>query len=102
VSLEELAAACPVTLTGADLYALCADAWMLALKRRVEEAEEEGLDLSAVGEEEGGEGQGAEGRVVVVRDRDLSQALHSLTPSLGPGELEQYRQLKEHYEARGK
>jgi hypothetical protein len=78
---------------------------MLALKRRVEEAEEEGLDLSAAGEEgeEGGEGGGAGcGREVVVRDCDLAQALHSLTPSLGPGELEQYRQLREHYEARGK
>ena len=30
-----MAAACPPQLTGADLYALCADAWMAALKARI-------------------------------------------------------------------
>ena len=35
VDLPTLGAACPQQLTGADLYALCADAWMEALKRRI-------------------------------------------------------------------
>ena len=35
VDLPALGAACPQQLTGADLYALCADAWMEALKRRI-------------------------------------------------------------------
>ena len=35
VSLEVLAKTCPVTFTGADMYALCADAWMQAVKRKV-------------------------------------------------------------------
>lgn len=33
VALGEIAAACAPTLTGADLYALCADAWMAGLHR---------------------------------------------------------------------
>lgn len=109
VDLQALAQACPPTLTGADLYALCADAWMVALKRRIQQAEAAGQDLSVVrgqGQEEegeeGGTGAGAERPQVVVSGADLRQALYSLTPSLGPAELEQYRQLKEHYEARGK
>lgn len=35
VSLAAIAQRCPPTFTGADLYALCADAWLLALKRKV-------------------------------------------------------------------
>lgn len=35
VDLAEVAQCCPPQLTGADLYALCADAWMVALKRRL-------------------------------------------------------------------
>lgn len=33
VILSQIAGSCPQTLTGADLYALCADAWMAGLRR---------------------------------------------------------------------
>ena len=33
VDLMAVAEACQASLTGADLYALCADAWMAALQR---------------------------------------------------------------------
>jgi SpoVK/Ycf46/Vps4 family AAA+-type ATPase len=33
VDLDAVARECAPTFTGADLYALCADAWMAALKR---------------------------------------------------------------------
>ena len=33
VDLEAVAEQCAPTFTGADLYALCADAWMCALRR---------------------------------------------------------------------
>ncbi|GIM02538.1 hypothetical protein Vretimale_7353, partial [Volvox reticuliferus] len=39
VDLQSLASACPATLTGADLYALCADAWMTALQRHIQKLE---------------------------------------------------------------
>ena len=35
VDLADLASRCQPLLTGADMYALCADAWMNALKRTV-------------------------------------------------------------------
>jgi peroxin-6 len=37
VNLHSVARECAPTFTGADLYALCADAWMAALKRHVAE-----------------------------------------------------------------
>jgi len=33
VDLEVIAQCCAMNLTGADLYALCADAWMVGLRR---------------------------------------------------------------------
>lgn len=42
VDLSAVAAACPPTLSGADLYALCADAWMVALKQRIAAIEASG------------------------------------------------------------
>lgn len=39
VNLPAVAAACPITLSGADLYALCADAWMGALQRHIRAVE---------------------------------------------------------------
>lgn len=41
VNLAEVAQKCPVTLSGADLYALCADAWMLAFKQYIARAEQQ-------------------------------------------------------------
>lgn len=35
VDLEEVLSHCPAHLTGADLYALCSDAMMAAIKRKV-------------------------------------------------------------------
>jgi AAA+ lid domain len=35
VSLFEVAKRCPPNFTGADMYALCADAWFNAAKRKV-------------------------------------------------------------------
>ncbi len=41
VDLADVSRRCAPQLTGADLYALCADAWMVALKRRIAEQERE-------------------------------------------------------------
>jgi SpoVK/Ycf46/Vps4 family AAA+-type ATPase len=40
VSLANVLDCCPPQLTGADLYSLCSDAMMTALKRRVRDLEE--------------------------------------------------------------
>lgn len=40
MSLMNVLDCCPPQLTGADLYSLCSDAMMTALKRRVRDLEE--------------------------------------------------------------
>ena len=42
VDLQSLAERCPSHLTGADLYALCADAMLTSLRRQVAFLEEKG------------------------------------------------------------
>ena len=75
VALPELARRCPARYTGADLYALCADAWMRAVKRRL-----------ALGD------AGAEAPVVV-ETADFEGSMAELAPSLSAEELERYAQL---------
>ena len=57
---------CAPQLTGADLYALCADAWMEALKRRIRADGGE----AAEGEEQGGSGAAADGSRGDINDEE--------------------------------
>ena len=73
---------CAPQLTGADLYALCADAWMEALKRRIRADEGE----AAEGEEQGRGGTAAGGsRGGANDDEDLYSDGHAAAagPSAG-------------------
>lgn len=94
---------------GADLYALCADAWMVAMKRRLTQAEAE-AQASGAGsgagakedskQEAGAEGaEGAEGEAgVQVCAADFDTALNNLVPSLSLEEVAKYERLRAHYE----
>ncbi|CAK0786225.1 hypothetical protein CVIRNUC_009438 [Coccomyxa viridis] len=86
VDLDAVARECAPTYTGADLYALCADAWMAGLKRLVAEAE--------VGNE-----AARQDDEVVVDLCDFWDALRELRPSLSMEELERYRAIKDQHEA---
>ena len=95
-SLEALARKVPRRFTGADMYALCADAWTRAAKRTVRERERERRDR---GEAAFGSGSSA---VVVVRWSDFGDALAELTPSLTDADLARYRRLREEFEGDGR
>ncbi len=119
VDLTEVSQQCAPQLTGADLYALCADAWMAALKRRIEEREDEeeerrdrqrrglstadadrhasGKELVAAGE---AAGAGGEAAGVAVTQSDFYVALQNLVPSLSMEELHKYERLRDHYEGK--
>lgn len=81
VNLERVAEQCPPRLTGADLYALCSDSWMIALKRHVA-AKESGEII------EGG---------VVVQQADFEIALKNLRPSLHEEDIARYEKLRDQY-----
>lgn len=46
VSLYSIAKKCPPNFSGADMYALCADAWFQAAKREVKCCEDESISCS--------------------------------------------------------
>uniref|UniRef100_A0A8C3RZR2 Peroxisomal ATPase PEX6 n=1 Tax=Chelydra serpentina TaxID=8475 RepID=A0A8C3RZR2_CHESE len=84
VSLNSVLDQCPAQLTGADLYALCADAMMCAVKRKVDWIEE-GLDT--------------ESSALVLTMEDFGQAATRLQPSVSEQELLKYRVIQRKFAA---
>jgi len=83
VSLEELAKKCPKRYTGADLYALCADAWMRAVKAHLRHASTGGASA-----------------VVQVTMVDFTGAMAELAPSLSADELARYQRLAQSFDGK--
>ena len=99
VDLAAVAEQCPANLTGADLYALCSDAMMTALRRQIELLEKGVITFikHAIGNlcfnigksvDENWEGE------LKVKQSDFMLALKSLKPSITPEELEKYKNIK--------
>ena len=86
--LARVARAIPETFTGADIYALCADAWMRAAKRATERF---GLTDANDAEEENAPD-------VAVEPADFASALEALTPSLTDEELARYARMRADFE----
>ncbi|KFV80298.1 Peroxisome assembly factor 2, partial [Struthio camelus australis] len=84
VSLPSVLEKCPTQLTGADIYALCSDAMMCAVKRKVEWIEE-GLDT--------------ESSALVLTMEDFLQAAVRLQPSVSEQELLRYRLIQQKFAA---
>ncbi|XP_024017711.1 peroxisome biogenesis protein 6, partial [Morus notabilis] len=86
VSLYSIAKKCPPNFTGADMYALCADAWFNAAKRKVSSSD---VDSSS-----------ADNQVdsVIVEYDDFVQVLRDLSPSLSMAELKKYELLRDQFE----
>ncbi|XP_013393278.1 peroxisome assembly factor 2 [Lingula anatina] len=79
VRMEDVAAQCPFTLTGADLYALCSDSLLNAMKRKIEMLEN---------------GEETDQTTLVVENQDFTNALENLTPSVSEAELQHYKLLQ--------
>ncbi|KAE9464038.1 hypothetical protein C3L33_04054, partial [Rhododendron williamsianum] len=86
VSLYSIAKKCPPNFTGADMYALCADAWFHAAKRKV-------LDPCL-------DSAGADYQTdsVIVEYDDFVKVLGELSPSLSLAELKKYNSLRDQFE----
>ncbi|XP_078503362.1 peroxisome biogenesis factor 6 [Lissotriton helveticus] len=82
VNLSVVLEKCPPRLTGADLYALCSDAMMSAIKRKVSLLEE---------------GSDAETLELVLTMEDFVQAAEQLQPSVSEQELLQYRRIQQKF-----
>uniref|UniRef100_A0A663FBC8 Peroxisomal ATPase PEX6 n=1 Tax=Aquila chrysaetos chrysaetos TaxID=223781 RepID=A0A663FBC8_AQUCH len=84
VNLTTILEKCPAQLTGADIYALCSDAMMCAVKRKVEWIEE-GLDT--------------ESSALILTMEDFLQAAARLQPSVSEQELLRYRLIRQKFAA---
>ncbi|EDM18853.1 rCG43513 [Rattus norvegicus] len=84
VSLMNVLDCCPPQLTGADLYSLCSDAMMTALKRRVRDLEE-GLEPRS--------------SALLLTMEDLLQAAARLQPSVSEQELLRYKRIQRKFAA---
>ncbi|XP_076879465.1 peroxisomal ATPase PEX6 [Brachyhypopomus gauderio] len=85
LSLSEVVERCPVRLTGADMYALCSDAMMAAIKRKIL-CINEGLD--------------SEDGVLTLCAEDFSHALDVLQPSVSEQELQKYKLMQQKFSAK--
>ncbi|KAM8947205.1 peroxisome biogenesis factor 6 [Pelodytes ibericus] len=80
VELSLVIELCPATVTGADLYALCADAMKCAIKEKIES-----LD------------KGVEATKLIIRMEHFVQAAERLQPSVSQRELQRYEKLQQQY-----
>ncbi|KAL0435846.1 UNVERIFIED_CONTAM: Peroxisome biogenesis protein 6 [Sesamum radiatum] len=85
VSLYEIAQKCPPNFTGADMYALCADAWFHAAKRKVLYADSDSASPD-------------QSNTIVVEYEDFIEALRELSPSLSMAELKKYEMLRHQFQ----
>ncbi|KAK9102980.1 hypothetical protein Sjap_020234 [Stephania japonica] len=90
VSLYSIAKKCPLNFTGADMYALCADAWFHAAKRTVSSLPS---DSSSVKDDTDS---------VNVELDDFIKAIGEISPSLSISELRKYEMLRDQFEGASK
>ncbi|KIK31360.1 hypothetical protein PISMIDRAFT_670409 [Pisolithus microcarpus 441] len=96
MDLHAIACQCPMTYTGADFYALCADAILHALSRKVQILEAKRNQLNTLQHSEISsqfyisEMVSAGDMEVTVAMEDFMVALQELTPSISEKELEYY------------
>lgn len=92
VDLVALAQNLPAQCTGADIYGLCADAWMHALRRVISE-----LTMSGRTSSDTDEAQDLDDVEVATAMADFVAAFDNLAPSLTMSDLVRYDKLEEQY-----
>lgn len=86
VSLLSIAKKCPQNFTGADMYALCADAWFNAAKRKALAPQSDPTVTDDQADS------------VVVEYDDFVKVVGELSPSLSMAELKKYEMLRDQFE----
>lgn len=83
--MENIAELCPSNLTGADFYALCSDAILQSVKRKIEELELDAADPCV------------DDTDIQVTEADFRKALDSLAPSVSQQELKRYKDIQKQF-----
>lgn len=91
VNLQEIAELCPTNLTGADMYALCSDAHVIAVAEEVDNLEKG--DPSVIEQLRKSDTT----KKVIVKQVHFTKALENLTPSVSKEELKRYELLAKQF-----
>lgn len=122
LSINRLAEKCPLNYTGADFYALCSDALLVAMSRKAKEIDETISTLLCIDEQTFllilidelnlqvtkhrtpitpqyylAEMSKQEELLVVVSEADFDLALENLVPSVSETEMEHYTEIKRRF-----
>ena len=100
VSLPALAERCSLRFSGADFYALCADALMRAIREQAAALPALSLAEVSLGRDDEDDGAGAPeapAPEVVVAARHFAHALETLTPSVSIAEAARYQRIQESF-----
>ncbi|KAH9890705.1 AAA-domain-containing protein [Cubamyces lactineus] len=109
LQLERVAEQCPFHYTGADFYALCADALLKAMSRKAEELEETIAKWNADPPPKSphplpmtpqyylGELATPAETEVLVSEEDFNAALRELVPSVSQAEMEHYARIQQRF-----
>ncbi|XP_015599524.1 peroxisome assembly factor 2 [Cephus cinctus] len=87
--LEKIVEQLPVNLTGADLYAVCSDAWLLAVRRIFTNNADQKYFREAAFKEHVDFNDG-----ITVTLKDFLEAIRNLAPSVSREELKRYEKLR--------
>ncbi|KAI0792948.1 P-loop containing nucleoside triphosphate hydrolase protein [Abortiporus biennis] len=108
LSLENIVEACPFHYTGADFYALCADALLRAMSRTAEEVDKKISELNTNKPDPShpypitpqyylSELATPADLEVLVHQEDFELALDSLIPSVSPEEMQHYARVQQQF-----
>ncbi|KAI0637344.1 AAA-domain-containing protein [Trametes polyzona] len=109
LKLERIAEQCPFHYTGADFYALCADALLKAMSRKAEELEATIAELNASPPPNSphpfpmtpqyylGELATPAETEVLVSEEDFNAALRELVPSVSQAEMDHYARIQQQF-----
>ncbi|XP_053695230.1 peroxisomal ATPase PEX6 [Sabethes cyaneus] len=88
LTLRKIAEGLKQDMTGADLYSICSNAWLSAVRRAIRgTSKEENID-DKLGPED-----------VVVNESDFKAAMKKFIPSINPADMEYFNKLRTNYSA---
>uniref|UniRef100_A0A8C1HB13 Peroxisomal ATPase PEX6 n=1 Tax=Cyprinus carpio carpio TaxID=630221 RepID=A0A8C1HB13_CYPCA len=95
VCLSEVVESCPPQLTGADLYALCSDAMMCAIKRKISRITEGNATVPVTSGPQSC--VDSEASALTLCSEDFRQALAGLQPSVSEQQLNRYKLIQQKF-----
>ncbi|KAL9696555.1 hypothetical protein quinque_016134 [Culex quinquefasciatus] len=95
LTLRRIAEGLKQDMTGADLYAICSNAWLSAVRRTIHGG---GKGRNGkVGEEGDGVEDGLSAEQVVVNEGDFKAAMKKFIPSISPADMEYFNRLRSNF-----